>query len=66
VIAAIYARKSTDQSGVDEQKSVDRQIEHATASSARRKGWTVDEAFARFWANGLKQEDVRAVGYDQP
>ena len=32
VIAAIYARKSTDQSGVsDDQKSVARQIEHARA-----------------------------------
>jgi site-specific DNA recombinase len=40
-IAAIYARKSTEQSGVnDEEKSVTRQIEHARAYSAR-KGWTV-------------------------
>jgi DNA invertase Pin-like site-specific DNA recombinase len=44
VIAAIYARKSTDQSGVaDDQKSVARQVEHARAYAAR-KGWTfVDE-----------------------
>lgn len=42
MIAAIYARKSTEQSGVaDEQKSVTRQIEHATAY-ATRQGWTVD------------------------
>ena len=41
MIAAIYARKSTDQSGVaDEQKSVSRQIEHARAYAAR-KGWLV-------------------------
>src|SRR4051812_38362768 len=41
MIAAIYARKSTDQTGVaDEQKSVTRQIEHAKAYAAR-KGWTV-------------------------
>jgi site-specific DNA recombinase len=41
MIAAIYARKSTDQTGVaDEAKSVRRQIEHARAY-ARRKGWTV-------------------------
>jgi DNA invertase Pin-like site-specific DNA recombinase len=41
VIAAIYARKSTDQNGVaDEAKSVTRQIEHAQAYAAR-KGWTV-------------------------
>ena len=43
IIAAIYARKSTEQSGVnDEEKSVTRQIEHAT-SYAARKGWTVAE-----------------------
>jgi DNA invertase Pin-like site-specific DNA recombinase len=41
MIAAIYARKSTEQTGVnDEEKSVSRQIEHATAY-ATRKGWTV-------------------------
>ena len=41
MIVAIYARKSTDQSGVaDEAKSVTRQVEHATAY-AQRKGWTV-------------------------
>jgi site-specific DNA recombinase len=44
VIAAIYARKSTDQSGLaDEQKSVNRQTDHARAY-ALRKGWTVDDA----------------------
>ena len=43
MIAAIYARKSTEQNGVgDEEKSVTRQIEHAKASAAR-KGWTVDD-----------------------
>ena len=42
--AAIYARKSTDQSGVaDHEKSVTRQIEHATAY-ATGKGWTVAPA----------------------
>jgi site-specific DNA recombinase len=41
VTAAIYTRKSTDQSGIsDEQKSVARQVEHARAY-ATRKGWTV-------------------------
>ena len=45
MIAAIYARKSTDQSAVaDEAKSVRRQIEHARAY-AERRGWTVDERF---------------------
>jgi DNA invertase Pin-like site-specific DNA recombinase len=41
MIAAIYARKSTDQAGVaDEQRSVARQIEHAKVY-ATRKGWLV-------------------------
>src|SRR5262245_53801134 len=45
MIAAIYARKSTDQSGLtDEAKSVTRQVEHARAY-ASRKGWTVAEAY---------------------
>jgi DNA invertase Pin-like site-specific DNA recombinase len=44
LIAAIYARKSTDQAGVaDEAKSVRRQMDHARAY-AERKGWTVDDA----------------------
>ena len=43
MIAAIYARKSTDQNLPDDEKSVTRQIEHATAYAAR-KGWTVDAA----------------------
>ena len=41
MIAAIYARKSTERNGVsDDQKSVTRQIEHATAYTLK-KGWTV-------------------------
>ncbi len=41
MIAAVYARKSTEQTGVaDDQKSVARQIEHARAY-ATRKGWAV-------------------------
>ena len=43
MIAAIYARKSTEQNGVgDEEKSVTRQIAHAKAY-ATCKGWLVDE-----------------------
>ncbi len=43
MIAAIYARKSTEQNGVaDEAKSVTRQVDHARAY-ALRKGWTVAE-----------------------
>ncbi len=45
MIAAIYARKSTEQNGVaEEAKSVTRQIEHAKAYAAR-KGWTVDSQY---------------------
>ena len=41
--AAIYARKSTDQTGVsDDQRSVTRQVEHARAY-ATVKGWTVSD-----------------------
>ena len=41
MIAAIYARKSTEQLGrADEHKSVTRQVEHARAFAAT-KGWTV-------------------------
>lgn len=41
--AAIYARKSTEQVGVnDEERSVARQVEHGRAYAAR-KGWTIAE-----------------------
>jgi DNA invertase Pin-like site-specific DNA recombinase len=41
MIAAIYARKSTEQHGIpEESKSVARQVEHATAY-ATRKGWMI-------------------------
>ena len=44
MIAAVYARKSTDQNAVaDEQKSIARQVDHAR-QYAQRKGWTVDDA----------------------
>ena len=42
MIAAIYARKSTEQTGAaDHEKSVTRQVDHATAYAAG-KGWTVN------------------------
>ncbi len=45
IVAGVYARKSTDQTGVgDEAKSVVRQVEHGTAY-AQTKGWTVAEEF---------------------
>jgi hypothetical protein len=41
---AVYARKSTGQTGIaDEQMSVARQVEHAK-EYASRKGWTVDDS----------------------
>src|SRR5258705_5997968 len=43
MIAAIYARKSTDQNVADEAKSVTRQVENARAFAAT-KGWTVADA----------------------
>jgi hypothetical protein len=37
MIAAIYARKSTDENGVaDEEKSVTRQVEHGRTDAARK------------------------------
>jgi hypothetical protein len=52
MIAAIYARKSTEQSGVaDEQRSVARQAEHGRHYAAR-KGFTVDDAWI-FVDNGI-------------
>jgi DNA invertase Pin-like site-specific DNA recombinase len=41
MIAAIYARKSTEQDVADDAKSVTRQIENARAFATER-GWTVD------------------------
>ncbi len=44
MVAAIYARKNTEQNGVaDDARSVTRQIEHAKAFVAS-KGWRVDES----------------------
>ena len=38
MIAAIYARKSTDQHVADEEKSVTRQVEQARAYATRKAG----------------------------
>lgn len=54
--AAIYARKSTDQAAVlEEQRSVSRQIEHATAFAAAR-GWQVvdDHVYADDGVSGAE------------
>jgi DNA invertase Pin-like site-specific DNA recombinase len=45
MVAAVYARKSNEQSGIaDEQKSVARQIDHARQYAAR-KGWSVSDEY---------------------
>ena len=52
MIAAVYARKSTDQFAVaDEQKSIARQIDHARQYAAK-KGWTINDA-AIFLDDGI-------------
>src|SRR5919107_1587412 len=49
MIAAVYARKSTDQNGIsDEEKSVTRQVEHAKAY-ASNKGWMEAEVRIFFY-----------------
>ncbi len=59
MIAAIYARKSTEQTGVaDEQRSVARQVEHAIAY-AHRKGWTVEDAYV-FVDDGISGAEFAA------
>ena len=63
MIAAIYARKSTEQTGVnDEERSVTRQIEHATAY-ALRKGWTVEEEHVYVDDGVSGAEFVRRQGF---
>ncbi len=45
MMVAIYARKSTEQTGVsEEEKSVERQVESATAY-ATRQGWLVSDEY---------------------
>jgi DNA invertase Pin-like site-specific DNA recombinase len=43
-IAAGYLRRSTDQSGVEDQRSIARQLEHARAY-AEKKGWSLRDEF---------------------
>jgi DNA invertase Pin-like site-specific DNA recombinase len=62
VIAAIYARKSTDQGAVaDEAKSVTRQIEDATAY-ATRKGWIVPDSGV-FVDDGISGAEFASESY---
>ncbi len=63
MIAAAYARKSTDQNGVpDAEKSVTRQVEHAKAY-ATKKGWTVDERFVFVDDNVSGAEFAKRPGF---
>lgn len=61
--AAIYARKSTEQTGVsDEEKSVARQIQHAKLYAAK-KGWTIAEEYV-FVDDGISgAEFVKRPGF---
>jgi site-specific DNA recombinase len=58
VIAAIYARKSTEQFVADDQKSVTRQIAHARAF-ATGHGWLVDDAYV-FVDDGISGAEFAA------
>jgi DNA invertase Pin-like site-specific DNA recombinase len=65
MIAAVYARKSTEQNTSDEEKSVTRQIDHARALAAR-KGWTIadEHVYADDGISGaefLKREGLTAL-----
>jgi DNA invertase Pin-like site-specific DNA recombinase len=63
MIAAIYARKSTEERSVnEEEKSVTRQIQHAKAYAAK-KGWTVVEELV-FVDDGISgAEFVKRPGF---
>src|SRR6187401_769768 len=63
MIAALYCRKSTDQSGVsDDQKSCARQAEHARAYAAR-KGWVVVDEHIYVDDNASGAEFASRPGY---
>ena len=64
MIAAIYARKSTEQTVAEDQKSVARQIWHARAYAART-GWTVYDEYI-FVDDGISgAEFAGRPGYQQ-
>jgi len=57
-VAAIYARKSTEQNVSDDAKSVTRQVELAKAFAAT-KGWSVIEEYVDNGVSGV--ESVKLV-----
>jgi DNA invertase Pin-like site-specific DNA recombinase len=58
LVAAVYARKSTEQVGVtDEQRSVTRQIEHARAY-ALAHGWVIRDEYI-FVDDGISGAEFR-------
>jgi site-specific DNA recombinase len=61
MIAAIYARKSTDQNVSDEDKSVTRQVERARAY-AERKGWGVADAHV-YADDGISGAEFKRPGF---
>jgi DNA invertase Pin-like site-specific DNA recombinase len=64
MIAAIYARKSTEQTGADaDAKSVARQIECSRAFAAA-KGWTVSDAYIYVddAVSGAEVKKLRSAG----
>ncbi len=58
-VAAIYARKSTEQNVSDDAKSVTRQVDNARAFAAAQ-GWTVDDRFI-FVDDGVSGADTRRL-----
>jgi site-specific DNA recombinase len=58
-VAAIYARKSTEQNVADDAKSVTRQIDNARAF-ATAHGWTVDDRFI-FVDDGVSGAETRKL-----
>ena len=59
MIAAIYARKSTDQHVAEDAKSVTRQVENARAFATKR-GWTVTDAHV-FVDDGISGAEFKRV-----
>lgn len=59
MVAAVYARKSTDQNVAEDAKSVTRQIDNARAF-AESQGWAVDERYI-FSDDGVSGAETRKL-----